>query len=101
MGDLDKLRAEIDSIDRDILDAFERRTAVSRRIGNVKRAGGMETFDASREEAIFEKIRKISGFESRPYTEDLYREIIRLSNPLSACWAVRSRTRIPLRSIIF
>ena len=79
MGDLDKLRAEIDSIDRDILDAFERRTAISRLIGNVKRAEGKETFDASREEAIFEKIRNESGFESRPYTEDLYREIFRLS----------------------
>ena len=79
MGDLDKLRAEIDSIDRDILDAFERRTAISRQIGNVKRAEGKQTFDASREEAIFEKIRKDSGFESRPYTEDLYREIFRLS----------------------
>ena len=79
MGDLDKLRAEIDSIDRDILDAFERRTAISRQIGNVKRAEGKQTFDASREEAIFEKIRKDSGFESRPYTEELYREIFRLS----------------------
>jgi len=79
MDDLEKLRSEIDAIDREILDAFERRTAVSRKIGNVKRAEGKQTFDASREEAIFEKIKKISGFESRPYAVDLYREIFRLS----------------------
>ena len=79
MGDLDKLRAEIDSIDRDILDAFERRTAVSRQIGNVKRAEGKETFDASREDALFAKLKKAAGSDSRPYVEDLYREILRLS----------------------
>ena len=79
MEDLDKLRSEIDAIDRDILDAFERRTAVSRKIGNVKRAAGIETFDGAREEALLNKIRKNSGFESRPYTDDLYREILKLS----------------------
>ena len=79
MGDLDKLRSEIDSIDREILDAFERRTAVSRKIGNVKRAEGLETFDGAREESMLAKIRKNAGFESRPYTDDLYREILRLS----------------------
>ena len=66
MGDLDKLRAEIDSIDRDILDAFERRTAVSRQIGNVKRAEGKETFDASREDTLFATLKKAAGSESRP-----------------------------------
>ena len=56
MDDLDKLRSEIDSIDRDILDAFERRTAVSRRIGNLKRAEGMAVVDGAREEALFAKL---------------------------------------------
>ena len=79
MEDLDKLRSEIDSIDRDILDAFERRTAVSRKIGNLKRSEGMAVVDGAREEALFAKLRKTAGFESRPYVEDLYREILKLS----------------------
>jgi len=79
MGDLDKLRSEIDSIDRDILDAFERRTAVARQIGNVKRAEGMTVFDGAREDELFAKLKKAAGSESRPYVEDLYRELLRLS----------------------
>ncbi len=79
MEDLDKLRSEIDSIDRDILDAFERRTAVSRKIGNLKRSEGMAVVDGAREELLFAKLRKTAGFESRPYVEDLYREILKLS----------------------
>jgi shikimate dehydrogenase len=79
MGDLDKLRSEIDAIDRDILNAFERRTAVARQIGNVKRASGKAVVDSAREEELFAKLKKAAGFESRPYVEDLYRELLRLS----------------------
>ena len=71
MGDLDKLRSEIDAIDRDILNAFERRTAVSRKIGNLKRTEGMAVVDSAREEALFAKLKKAAGSESRPYVEDL------------------------------
>lgn len=76
MDELDKLRIEIDSIDRDILDAFERRIAVSRRIGNAKRANGIEVFDAAREEAKLKQIREAAGFESAPYAEDLFRNLM-------------------------
>ena len=76
MDELDKLRIEIDSIDRDILDAFERRIAVSRRIGNAKRANGIEVFDAAREEVKLKQIREAAGFESAPYAEDLFRNLM-------------------------
>lgn len=76
MDELDKLRIEIDSVDRDILDAFERRMAVCRRIGNAKRANGIEVFDGAREEVKLKQIRDAAGFESAPYAEDLFRNLM-------------------------
>ena len=76
MDELDKLRIEIDSIDRDLLDAFERRMAVCRRIGNAKRANGIAVYDEAREEIKLKQIRDSAGFESAPYAEDLFRELI-------------------------
>lgn len=77
--DLNGLRKQIDEIDNGILDLFEKRIAVSREIGNVKRENGTETFDPSREEAKLDRVKELSGFESRPYVEDLYRTLMDLS----------------------
>ncbi len=76
MDELDKLRIEIDSIDRDLLDAFERRMAVCRRIGNAKRANGIPVYDEAREEVKLAQIREAAGFESAPYAEDLFRDLM-------------------------
>lgn len=79
MRDLDKLRTEIESIDREILDAFDRRMAVSRQIGNVKRAEGIDVFDARQEEKKLAQAREMAGIESRPYVDDLFKTLMDLS----------------------
>ena len=79
MDELDKLRIEIDSVDRDILNAFERRMALCRQIGNTKRAHGIAVYDEAREEVKLKQIRDAAGFESAPYSEDLFRELMSLA----------------------
>ncbi len=79
MDELDKLRIEIDSVDRDILNAFERRMALCRQIGNTKRAHGIAVYDEAREEVKLKQIRDAAGFESAPYSEELFRELISLA----------------------
>lgn len=77
--DLNELRKKIDEIDNGILDLFEKRIAVSREIGNVKKAAGTDTYDPSREEAKLMRVRELCGFESRPYVDDLYKTLMDVS----------------------
>ncbi len=79
MSDLGALRDEIDAIDRQILELFEKRTAVSREIGNVKREHGLEVFDEAREEAKLAQVYAQAGYESRPYVRELYRTVMDLA----------------------
>lgn len=76
---LDELRVLIDKADRDILDAFERRTAIARQIGEYKKLNGKEVYDPAREEEKLSSLRKLAGDESRQYVEELYKTVLDLS----------------------
>jgi chorismate mutase len=51
-SELEWLRSEIDSVDQAIVDAFARRVAIARRIGDLKEAAGQPVLDPSREAAV-------------------------------------------------
>ncbi|PSP45803.1 chorismate mutase [Halobacteriales archaeon QH_10_70_21] len=53
--DLDELRREIRSIDREIVELIAQRTYVAESIAAVKRQRGMPTTDESQEEAVMER----------------------------------------------
>jgi chorismate mutase len=53
--DLDELRDEIRSIDREIVELIAQRTYVADSIAEVKRQQGLPTTDESQEEAVMER----------------------------------------------
>ena len=53
---LDKQRAEIDAIDREIVSLFERRMQVVMDVARIKKENGMAIFDASREKEVIAKV---------------------------------------------
>ena len=53
---IEKHRAEIDAVDREIVELLNRRAGLSIAIRRLKPVAGMELFDPSREDAIYEKI---------------------------------------------
>jgi chorismate mutase len=53
--DLDELREEIQSIDREIVELIAQRTYVAESIAAVKREQGLPTTDESQEEAVMER----------------------------------------------
>jgi len=53
--DLDELRTEIRSIDREIVELIAQRTYVAESIAAVKRQQGLPTTDESQEEAVMER----------------------------------------------
>ncbi|QLD87530.1 chorismate mutase [Natronomonas salina] len=53
--DLDELREEIQTIDREIVELIAQRTYVAEGIAAVKREKGLPTTDESQEEAVMER----------------------------------------------
>jgi len=51
-AELDRLRSEIDAVDRSIVDAFAERVRIARRIGDLKEEAGQPVLDPSREAAV-------------------------------------------------
>ena len=79
MADLDELRKQIDTVDRQIIDLFNERIAISRKIGNAKRLTGKEVYDPAREVEKISKLCRYADYESKPYVEELYLQIMNLS----------------------
>lgn len=76
---LDELRIKIDEADKDLLDAFERRMAISRLIAEQKRLNGQEIFVPEREAAKLLDLQREAGDESREFVPELYKTIFEVS----------------------
>ncbi|MCR4688430.1 MAG: chorismate mutase [Saccharofermentans sp.] len=79
MADLKDLREQIDSVDGKIIEMFDQRIAISRKIGNIKRLTGKDVYDPAREKEKIDKIYDRAGYESRAYVEELYMKMMELS----------------------
>ena len=53
---LEKQRAEIDTIDREIVALFERRMQVVVEVAQIKKENGMAILDANREKEVIQKV---------------------------------------------
>lgn len=53
---LEKQRAEIDAIDREIVELFERRMQVVVDVARIKKENGIAILDASREKEVIAKV---------------------------------------------
>ncbi len=60
MDELTRLRDEIDRIDRTLVAALNERGEIARKIGLYKKARKLPVFDASREAALLEKLRRLN-----------------------------------------
>ena len=77
---LQKLRAEVDRIDRQLVSLFNRRIRLARRIGVIKARNGANIFDAHREKSLL--LRLIARNRGPIETSELsaiYRVILKTS----------------------
>ena len=61
--DINILRQEIDTIDRELVSLFKKRMEVAANVAEYKRQTGMQVLDASRERALLAKVAELSGEE--------------------------------------
>ena len=80
MKDLNQCRAELDVIDRQLIELFEERMRVSRDVALYKHVNHLNVLDASRENVGLEtRAAQVTDSVLRPAAVQLFREIMRLS----------------------
>ena len=77
--EINELRQNIDEIDKELVDLFLKRMAISAEVAEYKRNIGMPVFDPSRERALLERVSNLSGEDFEGYTRTLYSTILNLS----------------------
>ena len=79
MKNLEECRAEIDRVDRQLLQLFEERMEICREVARYKKARGLPVLDASREEAVLDALAQKTTPELLPYARKLWRAMMDLS----------------------
>ena len=77
--DINELRQQIDSVDKELVELFKKRMNVSAQVAEYKRENNMRVLDPSRERALLAKVSELSGAEFEQYTRVLYSTILDLS----------------------
>ena len=103
--DLSQLRQQIDTIDRQIVDLYEKRMDVSRQVAEYKIETGKKVFDKQREQ---EKIAGVKALTHNDFNshgvEELFEQIMKADSPSSVWmnwrpsvpeWSIRVR-KVPI-----
>jgi chorismate mutase / prephenate dehydratase len=79
------LRAEIDSVDEEIVRLLDRRARLARRVGEIKQQSGLEAYAPAREREVLDRVTALSaGDFPKRGLEAVFREIISSSISLEA-----------------
>jgi len=80
MDDLEQLRKKVDNIDNQILDSLNDRAKICKEIGSIKRKQRLQIRDNSRENEIYERVKKRAvKFALDPVqVEQIFREIVNM-----------------------
>lgn len=79
MDELEKLRGEIDSIDRQLVELFRQRMAVTAQVGQYKLERGLPVLDAARERQVLQNKAQLVDGELRPGVTTLFQTIMSIS----------------------
>ena len=77
--ELNKLREEIDTIDRELVSLFLKRMNVAAGVAAYKKEKGLPVFDPARERALLQKLSDMAGAENEEEIRTLYATILDLS----------------------
>jgi monofunctional chorismate mutase len=78
--DLDSLRKEIDELDKNIAESFEKRMKVVNKIAEYKESLGLPTYDKKREDSMIEKnVNYINDEILKKYYIDLLHKLLEVS----------------------
>lgn len=73
--ELENLREEIDSIDKEIVSLIERRVEVAKKIGVIKRKKGLAVSDPAREKQVLKNASSETGLD-KGFVKNLFKSIM-------------------------
>lgn len=80
MKDLKEIRAEIDSVDKELVSLYEKRMSLTEQVADYKLSTGKKVFDKAREE---EKLEKVTSMVDDPFlkrgTRELFEHLMSMS----------------------
>lgn len=80
MMDLEKLRIEIDEIDRQIVKLFESRMEIVSKVSEYKLENNLPVLNSEREKEVVDKnTRYLKNKELSPYLKDFYKNLMDIS----------------------
>ena len=79
MDELQQLREEIDQIDRQMVELFRQRMAVTGQVGQYKLAHGLPVLDAARERQVLQDKARLVDGDLRPGVTTLFQTIMSIS----------------------
>jgi len=80
MNDLDRYRQEIDALDKQLSELFEKRMAVVKKVALYKKEQGLEILNEQRELAVLEKnINFIENEELKAYYKEVLSVLMKVS----------------------
>ena len=80
MSDLEDYRKELDAIDQELVSLFEKRLAVSKKIGNYKKNQSLPIYDKERErQVLLQNIRQITDKDSEVQVRHFLETVMDLS----------------------
>ena len=74
--DLSKLREEINSVDREMVELFKRRMTIAASVAEYKKEHNLPVLDAARERALLARISDMAGEEFDGYARTLYHTML-------------------------
>ena len=77
--DLSKLREEINSIDREMVELFKKRMNIAASVAAYKKEHNLPVLDAARERALLARISDMAGEEFDGYARTLYHTMLDVS----------------------
>ena len=82
MDELQQLREEIDGIDRQMVDLFRQRMAVTAQVGRYKLERGMQVLQPEREQAVIDRAAARAPEAMQGYTGDFFRAVMAVSRAM-------------------
>ena len=80
MESLEDLRLEIDKIDKNIVELFEKRMHIAAKLGEIKKEQNLPILSAEREKDVRRKnMDHLDDQELIPYLEDFYKKVMDIS----------------------
>jgi monofunctional chorismate mutase len=76
---MNELREQINAVDNQLLDLFERRMAIARQIGEYKRGNSLPVLNSEREEQILSRLGARCKPELSEYVQKLFTALFELS----------------------